>query len=1090
MKSLFCFLLLFVFTVSVFASVSFKADFAPDSGVINDIEKPYKADICLNGAWDFQGGVSYDYTLDKNAWSKIKISIPSPWNVNSFSAGDGGDFISYPSYPKDWDSYGTGIMRKTFDIPKLWDGKRVYVEFSAIAGGFEVFVNGKAAGSGFDSFMPFKFDITNFVNIGGSNEIIVKVKKPAFYNRDSAYGSLTYPSGSFWGMHIGGIWQDVFVYAVPEVSVSDIYIVPDVFGKKVTVTAEITNLSNRDMAASLDGDIYNWVIGKNGVAIPQSRGYADISKSAANISGEVLNIPAGGKSTIKLIADASQLTCWTMDKPKLYFAVIKMRDSAGKVIDIASDRFGYRDFKISGNQILLNGKPVVLKSDSWHFMGIAQMTRRYPYAWFKTLKSANGNAVRLHAQPFPEFYLDMADEMGIAVLDESAIWASHCAFNYNEPETWDRFYSHEEKLVLRDRNHASVFGWSIENEITAALAVTGQKEDVRNVVIKKAQKLADIVRRLDPSRDFISGDGCEDLGGYLPVNMLHYGDASYFKRIADKGKPWGVGEASSAYYATPKELSRWNGNRAYESSQGRMEALAYESYDLLANGQRVNGANYMSVFNMAWYSLQPLPLGLDSVSRASTLEDGIFFEKQREGQIGVQPERLGPYVTTFNPGYDPKLPLYKPWDMFYAIRDAYAPEAPVKGKWSEKPVIKLLPDFPKASIKNVYYIGDKTSELYTSLSYSGWNVTNDTASKLLVVDGALVSDSNYNTIKKAVDFVTSRGGTAVIWGFAKNNIETVNKLLPYKAVFTDRKASSLVSDVFNNSDIYFTESASNPYIMKYGIDGDIIKNGKIILSACNADWSRWNFKGENVKTAAIVRSERETKPSGVAMVQIQSGKGNIVLTSLDGQISNKERQAFYQKLASYFGVEIVPLEEDPNAVCNMFGNITKAMVSPMFGAKNYADALNQDYINPNDAQVSQNWKELKVAGDGMFDFAGLAENDSVSGAVYLSFWLHSPQPLNELLANPNVPKVSFYGGSDDGMRLWVNGDLLCSDDLVHPCIPDSLKTGPIAFKKGWNHVVVKVIQGSGRWQFVGRFVSTDPDFWKTVTFSLNKPGDK
>ena len=52
------------------------------------------------------------------------------------------------------------------------------------------------------------------------------------------------------------------------------------------------------------------------------------------------------------------------------------------------------------------------------------MTRRYPWAWYTALRDANCNAVRLHAQPFPSFYLDVADEMGILVLDESAMWAS------------------------------------------------------------------------------------------------------------------------------------------------------------------------------------------------------------------------------------------------------------------------------------------------------------------------------------------------------------------------------------------------------------------------------------------------------------------------------------------------------------------------------------------------------------------------------------------------------------------------------------------------------------------------------------------
>ena len=67
----------------------------------------------------------------------------------------------------------------------------------------------------------------------------------------------------------------------------------------------------------------------------------------------------------------------------------------------------------------LNGKPYQLRGDSWHFMGIPQMTRRYAWAWFTAIKGMNANAVRPHAQIYPRFYMDVADEMGICVLNEN-----------------------------------------------------------------------------------------------------------------------------------------------------------------------------------------------------------------------------------------------------------------------------------------------------------------------------------------------------------------------------------------------------------------------------------------------------------------------------------------------------------------------------------------------------------------------------------------------------------------------------------------------------------------------------------------------
>lgn len=116
------------------------------------------------------------------------------------------------------------------------------------------------------------------------------------------------------------------------------------------------------------------------------------------------------------------------------------------------------------------------------------------------------------------------------------------------------------------------------------------------------------MRLNDPTRPWASSDGEDDGDGILPVTVGHYGDMNSMKRWIEIGKPWGIGEHSMAYYGTPEQVAKYNGERAYESQLGRMEGLANECYHLLAN-QRSMDASYSTVFNMAWYSLKPLPLG-------------------------------------------------------------------------------------------------------------------------------------------------------------------------------------------------------------------------------------------------------------------------------------------------------------------------------------------------------------------------------------------------------------------------------------------------------------------------------------------------
>lgn len=140
-------------------------------------------------------------------------------------------------------------------------------------------------------------------------------------------------------------------------------------------------------------------------------------------------------------------------------------------------------------------------------MGIPQMTRRYPWAWYTALRDANCNAVRLHAQPFPSFYLDVADEMGILVLDESAMWASDGGQKLGSEEFWKCSEEHMKQLVLRDRNHPSVFGWSVSNEIMPIIrGVMRNAPGLEDNLVKHFKIWSDICFKYDPSRAWASAD--------------------------------------------------------------------------------------------------------------------------------------------------------------------------------------------------------------------------------------------------------------------------------------------------------------------------------------------------------------------------------------------------------------------------------------------------------------------------------------------------------------------------------------------------------------------------------------------------------
>lgn len=662
--------------------------FAPSEGYVNRMEKDFRSELCLNGYWEFQAvavpssfkygkGQAPELPLPKDgAWDKTRIKIPSPWNINAFANRnlEGPDHRNYPSYPKSWEEVKMAWMRKSVTVPEAWDGKQIKLHFEAVAGCAEVYVDRQKVGENFDLFLPFDVDITDKVRPGQTVEVMVGVRSQWLFEDNSTVGRRLVPGGSMWGTSMNGIWQDVYLLAVPKVSVDDVYVKPLVADGRLQVEVTVSNRSDKKTTLQLDGNVHQWVnlagTDVNSAPVPQ---WELAEKSSLTAPTTALKLAAGETQTltVDLPVTEGQLRYWTPETPHLYALLLTVRQGR-QTLDTKFTRFGWRQWTFDGTQQCLNGRPYALKGDSWHFMGIPQMTRRYAWAWYSAIKQANGNAVRLHAQVYPRLYMEMADEMGICVLDETANWASDGGPKLDSPDFWEVSRQHLTRLVRRDRNYPSVFGWSVSNENKPVILHVFNRPDLMPQQKQAWQEWRDIVRKEDPTRPWISSDGEDDGDGILPATVGHYGDLNSMKRWQEIGKPWGIGETGMCYYGTPEQVAKYNGERAYESALGRMEGLANECYHLIRN-MRQMGASYSTVFNLAWYALKPLPLGKRDLTKAPDLqEDGIFFGEYKEGLPGVQPERVGPYCTTFNPGYDPNLPLYEPWPLFDAIRSAYA----------------------------------------------------------------------------------------------------------------------------------------------------------------------------------------------------------------------------------------------------------------------------------------------------------------------------------------------------------------------------------------------------------------------------------
>ena len=1129
-------------TAGVVGAAGFEFDrpFAPLPGLVKNEEKPFREEVCLNGIWQFQPmDTPEGWTAGKDAppelteptadaWNATPIRIPSPWNMNafdSFGASDGADYRSFPSYPAAWEKAEMAWLRREFKVPDGWEGRRLLLHFEAVSGECEVRVNGKVLARNSDKFLPFDVDVTDAVNFDGPNELLVGVRAMRFFNRPGRFGQFTHPTGAWWTGENGaagifGIWQDVYLHALPRTSVSDVFVQPMLDAGELRVDVELYNTSAA-CDVRVEARVVPWLpSGETDVlTAPEKRGEFGADVALRFAQAATARFAADGRQTLRLVQPVGdELKKWSPSQPNLYGLLVEVK-SGDTVIDRRMTRFGWRQFGFKGRQFALNGEVMRLNIELCHFFGVAHLSPRHAWAWFRMIKDCNINAVRLHAMPYPRFYLELADEMGILVHDETAIYGSHANFNLDEPVTWKRFGDHVERLVRRDRNHACVFGWSVENETLNALKIRTSEPKEHDAVRDRFAPLVDTVRRLDPTRPWISSDGGKDWSAIYPVVLAHYGPgADYYRTYDSLGKPWGVTEATYLWGRMPSEVSRYNGERAYESWRGRVEGMAFEVWDELVEKQikPFPEISVVSVYDVTYYGLWPQPLGLGDLTRPPTLDDGVRFTAPFvEGRPGIQPERLGPYSTMFNPGYDPGLPLYQPSPVFDAARAAYAPDRPqdFPRRLFENPDAPIQPGPPPALVNDgkilrVAFLGDASGVLFKSLDKAGVPLApnSEDSAAVLVVDLGSLPDSTAARAKIAKTLAD--GGTVLVWGVNPETLAAANTLLPESVRVAPRSASSLLPEgrdalaaALRPSRCYFSEAADGRIIMQYGIEGPLVEKGRTLLRAADINWQLWRDRMEPVKVAAAIRSEREAKPPAAALVEFSAGTGRLLVSSLESATPTPSHVEFFRAMFIGLGVRLLEPEAMTGGLLDENGFLTKALVLGPFAAASYEAALDQDFmggettLHPKPGQTAggNTWHEMAAGADAVFQLNDLKNDpEAATQAAYLSFWLFSPRSDDlmqggVLLDHSQGAKVGFFAGSDDGAKIWFNGKPIHENRGKNPLTADQYRLAGLSLEKGWNHFLIKVINDRGNWQFKGRLQCSYPTLAPLLETAVSQP---
>jgi len=412
--------------------------------------------------------------FDDKAWQAV--TLPHDWLVklpNTYSPSFDVMAHGYKPVGGYFPENSIGWYRKHFNVAKTDSGQRVSIQFDGVFRNCQVWLNGFYIGRNESGYSGFSFDITDLVEFGKDNVIVLRVDASQYEG---------------WFYEGAGIYRHAWlnIYSPAHLSPDGLFLYSTFTGDKATLHAE-TELTN-EARKNTTLQIQTRLTDRSGKLIGATA-WQSVSLNAGETKKILQQIPAGVSHR------------WSLEDPYLYRVTTVIKQN-GKISDSLQQRFGFRTVEIKTNGVFLNGQHVVIKGVCNHqdHAGLGSALPDYmQYYRIGLLKEMGTNAYRTsHNPPTPEL-LDACDSLGMLVLDENRLLNS-------SPEYLSQF----ERLLRRDRNHASVFMWSLGNEEGW---VHGQPVGQRI-----ALTLLNLQHQLDPTR--VSTYGGDNGGEFKGVNEV------------------------------------------------------------------------------------------------------------------------------------------------------------------------------------------------------------------------------------------------------------------------------------------------------------------------------------------------------------------------------------------------------------------------------------------------------------------------------------------------------------------------------------------------------------------------------------------
>lgn len=434
-----------------------KADFFPfeTSALASEKDKETSANyLSLNGEWNFKWVKNpkdrprnfYEPHLDLEDWNKIEV--PGNWETQGFGhpiyLDERYPFeATWPDAPKEYNPVGS--YRKTFSLPSTWEDQRIILHFAG-SKALYVYLNGEFLGYAEGSKTPSEFDITDKVR-SGENLLAIQMYRWT----DASY----LESQDF--LRMSGIEREVYLYAEPETRIADV-------GLKASLDPTYTN-------GLFEGNIHL-------VNSSDKKRKGTLEVILKDRQGNIifqeerkLQLKRAGESLEKFTYNIANVQQWSAEIPNLYSLDLVLKTDGNRPIHI-SKHIGFRSVEIKGNQLLVNGQPIVIRGVNRHETDPHTghyVTRESMERDIRLMKQNNINAVRSSHYPNHPYWYDLTDKYGLYVIDEANIESHPLAIDEDtqigNEESWiPAHLDRVQKMFYRDRNHPSIIIWSLGNE--------------------------------------------------------------------------------------------------------------------------------------------------------------------------------------------------------------------------------------------------------------------------------------------------------------------------------------------------------------------------------------------------------------------------------------------------------------------------------------------------------------------------------------------------------------------------------------------------------------------------------------------------